>query len=151
MVLLSLLMLNARVVADWGYEEIDYTMAILNTSYPGSVERPDELGKFSEGHVGAASGLLVHVQSVNSTTDHACTLPLRAVGGQALPHNGEPWIALIRRGQCSYEQKVDNAYKSNASAVLIFNDRESTVLQKMKVNTHSKYSLIAVVNLTQKD
>lgn len=132
------LMFTGRAIADWGYEEIDYTMAILNTTYPGSLDRPAELGKFSEGHVGPASGILVHVQSVNSTSDHACSMPLRAVGGESLPPSGEPWIALIRRGHCSYEQKVENAYKSNASAVLIFNDRESPVLQKMRVSTHSK-------------
>lgn len=134
-----MLMLTGRAFADWGYEEIDYTMAILNSSYPGSLDRPAELGKFSEGHVGPASGLLVHVQSVNTTTDHACSLPLRTMNGEALPAPGEPWIALIRRGHCSYEQKVENAYRSNASAVLIFNDRESPVLQKMRVSTHSKF------------
>jgi PA domain len=105
----------------------------------GSSEKAAELGKFSEGHIASSSGLLVHVQSVNSTSDHACTMPLKPIGGDALP--SEPWIALIRRGHCSYEQKVDNAFKSNASAVLIFNDRESPVLQKMRVSTHRKYQL----------
>ncbi|CAB3384764.1 Hypothetical predicted protein [Cloeon dipterum] len=138
-----LLLLSGRAFADWGYEEIEYTMAVLNASYPGSVEKPAELGKFSEGHIAATTGVLVHVQSGNNTSgaDHACQLPLRAstANGQ-LPQ--EPWIALIRRGQCSYDQKVDNAFKSNASAVLIFNDRESPVLQKMRVSTHRDISAV---------
>jgi hypothetical protein len=87
------LMFTGRAIADWGYEEIDYTMAILNTTYPGSLDRPAELGKFSEGHVGPASGILVHVQSVNSTTDHACTMPLRsAVAGEPLPSPENPGL-----------------------------------------------------------
>jgi hypothetical protein len=30
-----LLLLSGRAFADWGYEEIEYTMAILNATYPG--------------------------------------------------------------------------------------------------------------------
>ncbi|XP_059480429.1 E3 ubiquitin-protein ligase goliath-like isoform X2 [Neocloeon triangulifer] len=135
-----LLLLSGRAFADWGYEEIEYTMAVLNATYPGSAEKPAELGKFSEGHISSSTGLLVHVQSVNSTSDHGCTLPLKPVGGDVLPT--QPWIALIRRGHCSYDQKVDNAFKSNASAVLIFNDRESPVLQKMRVSTHRDISAV---------
>lgn len=30
-----LLLLSGRAFADWGYEEIEYTMAVLNATYPG--------------------------------------------------------------------------------------------------------------------
>ena len=31
-----------------------------------------------------------------------------------------PWIALIRRGKCNFVDKIENAFKHNASAVIIY-------------------------------
>jgi hypothetical protein len=51
---------------------------------------------------------------------------------QRLPVS-EPWIALIKRGQCEFAVKVLNAILSNASAVLIYNDKETHILDKMSI------------------
>ncbi|XP_021928938.1 protein goliath isoform X2 [Zootermopsis nevadensis] len=45
----------------------------------------------------------------------------------------EPWIALIKRGQCEFAVKVMNALRNNASAVLVYNDKETHVLDKMRI------------------
>lgn len=45
----------------------------------------------------------------------------------------EPWIALIKRGVCKFEDKVKHAYNYNAIGVIIYNDRDSQVLDKMQI------------------
>jgi hypothetical protein len=45
----------------------------------------------------------------------------------------EPWIALVKRGQCEFAAKIINAIRSNASAVLVYNDKETHVLDKMSI------------------
>lgn len=44
-----------------------------------------------------------------------------------------PWIALIRRGVCKFEDKVKNVYNNNAIGVIVYNDRESQNLDKMQI------------------
>ncbi|XDV36858.1 hypothetical protein PO909_006574 [Leuciscus waleckii] len=36
-------------------------------------------------------------------------------------HRQQPWIALIKKGNCTYSQKVQAAKKEGASAVVIYN------------------------------
>ncbi|XP_041055462.1 E3 ubiquitin-protein ligase RNF149-like [Carcharodon carcharias] len=38
-----------------------------------------------------------------------------------IPRSGEPWIALIARGNCTFKEKILNAAKKMASAVVIYN------------------------------
>ncbi|GCC31123.1 E3 ubiquitin-protein ligase RNF149-like [Chiloscyllium punctatum] len=38
-----------------------------------------------------------------------------------IPRSGEPWIALIARGNCTFKEKILNAAKKLASAVVIYN------------------------------
>lgn len=120
---------NAEETAD------SYTTAYLNvTSYDlttGLMVQSDksEIGKFGEYHVGVASGVLLHVVGTDGDRN-GCAPPVRGV--QKLPVVG-PWIALVRRGKCSFQNKVDNARRAGASAVIVYNDRESTDLDKMKL------------------
>ncbi|KAK2509754.1 LOW QUALITY PROTEIN: hypothetical protein MC885_013510 [Smutsia gigantea] len=39
----------------------------------------------------------------------------------AAPAHGKNWIALIPKGNCTYRDKIRNAFLQNASAVVIFN------------------------------
>ncbi len=44
------------------------------------------------------------------------------------------WIAVIRRGKCTFNTKISNALALNASGVLVYdNDSGGGVLQSMKV------------------
>uniref|UniRef100_UPI00398E4A21 E3 ubiquitin-protein ligase RNF149-like n=1 Tax=Pristiophorus japonicus TaxID=55135 RepID=UPI00398E4A21 len=38
-----------------------------------------------------------------------------------IPRSGEPWIALVARGNCTFKEKILNAAKKMASAVVIYN------------------------------
>jgi hypothetical protein len=52
----------------------------------------------------------------------------------------EPWIALIKRGDCEFGVKVKNAIDSNASAVLVYNNEEATALDRMSIpEAYSEY------------
>lgn len=120
-----------------------YTTAYLNITYMDHETKrfrteKSEIGKFGDGRVGPAAGVLVHVSSWEG--DHTgCAAPLRSSWGKgALP--GEPWIALVKRGQCNFEVKVENAFRHNASAVLVYNDRESPNLDKMKLTSGTSKS-----------
>jgi len=47
----------------------------------------------------------------------------------------KPWIALIKRGDCTFSQKIQSAESLNASGVLIYDHESgSTGLQSMKVS-----------------
>lgn len=113
-----------------------YTKAYINITRDdenGSKWQRD--GRYGGGYVGPAHGVIVHVTSDLNPDDHTgCQLPFRSSrSDRKLPQPGEPWIALIKRGRCNFEVKVDNAFKSNAAGVLVYNDRESQGLEKMKL------------------
>lgn len=113
-----------------------YTTAYLNvTCYDaatGDVIQSDksEIGKFGEYHVGAANGVLLHVIGADGDRN-GCASPVH--GAPAVPPASGPWIALVRRGKCSFQTKVDNARRAGASAVIVYNDRDNADLDKMKL------------------
>ncbi|KAG8232114.1 hypothetical protein J437_LFUL011657 [Ladona fulva] len=116
-------------------EEAEYTTAILNVTYwdpdtNTTKSESKEIGKYGEGRVGPVSGVLVHV---GPEDDRGCVLPLTQ---DPLPT--EPWIALIRRGECNFDVKVENAYKSHAAGVIIFDIKNSSNLEKMKLSPQSE-------------
>uniref|UniRef100_A0A1B6DHR0 RING-type domain-containing protein n=1 Tax=Clastoptera arizonana TaxID=38151 RepID=A0A1B6DHR0_9HEMI len=124
-----------------------YYTAFINLTYvdPASgrvrSERA-EIGKFGEDYVGFASGVLVHVKSSDGHT--GCTMPLRSsVYPGDLPR--QPWVALIKRGDCSFQVKVDNAYRSNASAVIVYNNEDSNSLEKMMLKSPDRRVRVAVL------
>lgn len=125
-----------------------FTSAFLNVTHEDIetgllISDKTEVGRYGSGYIGPAAGFIIHVRSDLDANDHSgCQMPLRSsVGNGKLPSNGEPWIALIKRGKCNFEVKVDNAYRSNAVAVLVYNDRDSPSLDKMKLapDNGSKY------------
>lgn len=119
-----------------------YTTAYINVTFldPSTgktVREKTEIGKFGESHIGFSSGLIVHVRSEAGGDNSGCTLPFRSSSGSGdLPR--EPWIALVKRGGCNFQVKVDNAYDSHAAGVIVYNDRDSSVLEKMKLTLKAK-------------
>lgn len=128
-----------------------YTTAYLNvTKYNeetgGWTWDKTEVGRYGGGYVGPAFGVIVHVSTALDPNNHTgCEMPLMSSReDRRLPPPGEPWIALIKRGECNFEVKVDNAYKSNAAGVLVYNDRDSSTLDKMKLSQDSGRKLITI-------
>lgn len=115
-------------------------LAYINTTYntsDGMIHSDNtESGKYGETNVGSAYGVLIHVRSVSTGEPTACTSPLTTYSTPdgRLPVS-EPWIALIKRGQCEFSLKVMNAVQSNASAVLVYNDKDTNVLDTMRIQS----------------
>lgn len=105
-----------------------------------------EVGRYGGGYIGPAAGTLVHVTHPARAEDHTgCHLPfISSRPGGYLPPPGEPWIALIKRGRCNFEVKVENAFRMNAAGVLVYNDRDSANLDKMKLSSDSRRNISAV-------
>lgn len=57
-----------------------------------------------------------------------------------------PWIALIERGVCNFEEKIRNAYKHNATAVIIYDheDRDDEIFM-----SHNDADYIVAVSITK--
>ncbi|CAH0561074.1 unnamed protein product [Brassicogethes aeneus] len=133
---------------DHRYNDV-FTSAFLNVSYNdarGYHTDKTEVGRYGGGPIGSMFGKIVHVTSKTDKNDHSgCTLPLMSSNGDgALPLPGEPWIALVKRGRCSFETKVEHAFHSEASGILIYNDRDSANLDRMSLSTESYRNISAV-------
>uniref|UniRef100_A0A182KGY3 RING-type domain-containing protein n=1 Tax=Anopheles christyi TaxID=43041 RepID=A0A182KGY3_9DIPT len=115
------------------------TLAYLNYSFTGSdghlVEFGGESAKYGEGRVLNRSGLLVHISnSVNHSEHTGCSKQWYGTLGGSIPERDVPWIALVRRGSCNFEDKVKHAYEHGAAGIIIYNDKNDTKLEKMKIN-----------------
>lgn len=122
-----------------------YVLAFINYNYTTAEGiavqiNAEERGKYGEGRIFTVQGLLVHVTSKDDENDHtACDSRLMSSTRQLLPPTDKTWIALIKRGGCNFEDKVKHAYEHRASGVIVYNDRDSNTLDKMKiVETDSK-------------
>ncbi len=81
---------------------------------------------------------MVITENTNSQPDNvynAETMDNTACNGPFVKNypSGEAWIAVIQRGKCTFNQKIANALKLNASGVLIYDNDNSGALQSMKV------------------
>ncbi|XP_037976157.2 protein goliath isoform X1 [Plutella xylostella] len=128
-----------------------FVFAAINVTYEdehGEIYSDvSESGKYGEGYIGSARGVAVHVRArgPGGARDHSgCTWPLLSVAAPEQPLPSEPWVAVIRRGSCNFEIKVQNAWRANASAVLIYNDRDTTGLEKMKLSTDNGRNISAI-------
>ena len=103
--------------------QTELTFSINNTSLAGNYAVVDN--EFSPGNVEipADPGItanLVLVDDNTDTTEDGCTA---LVNGAELTGN----IAVLRRGSCSFTQKVINAQNAGAIAVIIVNNQSGTV------------------------
>lgn len=114
-----------------------FVLAFINYTYHASDGEDKyfslEKGKYGEGMILNVRGELVHVTAAENKDDHtACSPHLKGTMGHALPMSGT-WIALVKRGKCNFEDKVKHAYNHNALGVIVYNDRDSVNLDKMKI------------------
>lgn len=118
--------------------DIYHTVAILNISYFDETEEDlfhesMDKARYGEGKELNVSGRLIHMTSVDNVQNHeACNVNLCGTRCQELP-NDSNWIALVKRGDCKFERKIDNIYKLKhpAAGVIIYSDEDRLV--KMQV------------------
>lgn len=115
-----------------------FVLAFINYTYVNidgkEVHFSDEKGKYGEGRIKNVIGKVVHITNSEDRSDHtACSDRIRGTNGHDLPSPGTPWIALIRRGNCPFDDKVKHVYEYRAAGVIVYNDRNETILNKMKI------------------
>ncbi|KAG8451843.1 hypothetical protein GDO86_003871 [Hymenochirus boettgeri] len=113
---------------------LEWFTALVRTEYTEPVTNITVLGSTESGRYGDSSpkesvqGLvgyprdLGHMEGCNPDTHY--TVPGMPEG--ALDTEGmQPWIALIARGGCTFKEKVFNAARRRATAVVIYNEAKS--------------------------
>ncbi|XP_046438523.1 protein goliath-like isoform X2 [Daphnia pulex] len=118
----------------------EYTLAHINVSYIDSASVHNdaaEMGKFGNGRVGQTAGILVHVRSANSSSHYGCDI----VYENEIPV--VPWIALVRRGRCNFDDKLEAAVLNNASGLVVYNNKEDG-LQRMTLRNKYRDKIVAV-------
>lgn len=115
-----------------------HVLAYINYTYVNEegkvIVSSRENARYGEGLVKTVEGKVVHVTSEKDGGDHtACHENIAGTNGGELPPSGEPWIALIRRGRCLFEDKVKNAYNKHAIGVIVYDEHESIKLDKIKI------------------
>lgn len=117
----------------------EFYSAYVNISYTDSdrevvhSERK-EVGRFSSGGARFVAGVAFKLQSQSenaSLAEYACTKPLKFEPMQV------PTIAIIKRGMCTFNKKVENAVAAGASGVLIYNDAKKKKLKTIQVRKGS--------------
>lgn len=87
------------------------------------------------------TGQLVHLKLlVPNKTDYGCS----EIDKDKVPSSG-PWVALVQRGECNFNQKLYYAAKrSNASAVIVYNLDKKSLDQTLTVRGlhDGRYSLL---------
>nr|NP_001246517.1 goliath, isoform E [Drosophila melanogaster]NP_523864.3 goliath, isoform C [Drosophila melanogaster]AAF47316.2 goliath, isoform C [Drosophila melanogaster]AFH08270.1 goliath, isoform E [Drosophila melanogaster] len=135
-----------------------YNYAFLNWSYVEhgnmlcNMEFAQEQARYGEGKVLNVTGRLIHITATdNFSDDYACTPYIRGTLGAPIPDKGETWIALVRRGRCTFEEKVKHVYQQNAAGVIIYNDKQVMQLEKMQIKgkTRNIAAVITYQNIGQ--
>lgn len=114
-----------------------YVLAFINYTH-GDTTFNEEVAKYGEGPVPLiVTGPLIHITTDEDNKNHtACSSNLRGRNG-ALPID-EPWIALVKRGDCKFDEKVQNVIKYHAAAVIIYNDEDRKDLHKMRIEQQTR-------------
>ncbi|XP_015912683.1 E3 ubiquitin-protein ligase goliath [Parasteatoda tepidariorum] len=116
---------------NFGYETEEYLSAIINLTYvdPASgllVQEHLEMGKLLPGKTEEVSGTVIHVTSNNHTSHEACD----KLDTDNLPK--EPFIALIKHGNCRDQVKLKHVADEDASAAVLYSDSHSTRFIKVE-------------------
>ncbi|XP_054708577.1 RING finger protein 150-like [Uloborus diversus] len=147
LLLLSLLTEQFKSVVscefNFGYETEAYLSAVINLTYvdptTGVLTQENlQMGKLLPGKTEEVSGVVVHVTSNNHTSHEAC----EKLDTDVLPR--EPFIALIKHGNCRDQVKLRHVADGNAAAAVLYNDNHST--RFIKVERKANHITFAVIN-----
>ena len=133
------------------YKETDYWTAFINISYIDKTNESSpvyhtahsETGRYSAGIAKDVRGIAVKMISESDLGDpenksqNSANLQDKDITGCYPPFvtnypKNEPWIAVIKRGHCTFNEKIKNAMDLNASGVLVYDDKHDNLLHSMK-------------------
>ena len=127
------------IACDRGHGDGSVTHSIIeirfNDSKTGKLMEAREEGHYAQdSRIAGEEGVLVHVRSIHNRSE-GCDL----IDPSIVPH--KRWIALIKRGNCSFNDKVYFATKkSNASAVVLYNHQPKKPEQVVSPQTSGDYN-----------
>lgn len=94
-----------------------------NTLKKGSLHDHHEIGKYGASSPDKnVSGLIVHAYD-GAGSDYGCEGSHYQDAAQE-----ENWIAFVQRGKCTFVEKISQASKANASAIIIYDKGEDVVV-----------------------
>lgn len=117
-----------------GARALEWYTAWVSTAYVEPLSNRTVRGNTESGRYGdsspkeSAQGLVGiprgasprHMEGCATDTDYDVPLP---PGGRGPPEGDPPpWIALVARGGCTFKDKVTNAARKRAAAVVIYNE-----------------------------
>lgn len=117
-----------------GARALEWYTAWVSTAYVEPLSNRTVRGNTESGRYGdsspkeSAQGLVGiprgasprHMEGCAADTDYDVPLP---PGGRGTPEGDPPpWIALVARGGCTFKDKVTNAARKRAAAVVIYNE-----------------------------
>lgn len=119
-----------------------YALAYINYTYirPSDghhVVYAQETAKYGEGLITSVMGPLVHVTGKNKSDHTACSDEISGTGGHPLPTD-KGWIALIKRGDCKFDDKVRIVYSKGAIGAIVYDYKEVPSLDKMKIDDRTR-------------
>lgn len=120
-----------------------YAKAFINYTYTRhdghDVVYAQETAKYGEGQIASVSGILHHIVKVDDRSDHtACQCEILGTNGQPLPADG--WIALIKRGDCKFDDKIACVYRHGAIGAIVYDFKDTPSLDKMKIDDKTRKS-----------
>lgn len=115
----------------------EYFTAIINVTYIDTKNRriltsAEDIGRYSSAGSEPVSGVATLLLSQNENltlSETGCHEPL------LFQKLGVPTIAVIKRGLCTFDKKVENAEKMGAVGVLIYDNEKSDKLKSIQVGT----------------
>ncbi|XP_031620664.1 protein goliath [Contarinia nasturtii] len=118
-----------------------YALAFINYTY----ERIDghhvvfaqETAKYGEGQITSVMGKLVHVTNKYNKSDHSACSEISGTNNKDLPPKGT-WIALIKRGDCKFDDKVARVHSQGAIGAIVYDFKEVPSLDKMKIDDKTR-------------
>ncbi|KAL1261272.1 hypothetical protein QQF64_006537 [Cirrhinus molitorella] len=117
-----------------------YWTAYVEVEYSDRVSNETESSRCECGVFGIHSPLeLVSGQIVLPNWD-----PLACSGNTTFTAKDEPWIALIKKGTCTYAQKIRAAQQEGASAVIIYN-QDGTGNATVLMNNTGAEGIVAIM------
>ena len=122
--------------------KIDYVY-LNNDSRPMYHTMSDETGRYSTANHKEAKGVAVIMTSKRSPLVPGSSLYETSFNKDGdtsgcfppflenFPRN-QAWIAIVKRGGCTFNDKVKNALKLNASGIIVYDNKDREQLQTMK-------------------
>lgn len=116
----------------------NYSTAFINYTYTRQdghhVVYAQETAKYGEGKIAPISGPLHHIVNAKELSDHtACgKCDILGTNGQLLP--SRDWIALIKRGDCKFDEKIACVHSKGAIGAIVYDFKDDQTLDKMKID-----------------